>query len=206
MAGEVKPVRLVVANTGPIVAAQLGECLELLPEVLSKVHIPLAEMDEWRETLANANRKLPDAKRPDIPTLLGRWTQRGLLVLHELTPVQDERAMEFTAYIHPEQVASGRPSVDGSAIALARTLIDLGEAQALLADERKIRLCAQRERVAAVGSIWLFTRMYEAGAMDFDRAQQTLQLARDRGQFYSEGLVSEFTHRLEEIRQTRGGL
>jgi len=48
--------------------------------------------------------------------------------------------------------------------------------------------------------------MYEAGAMDFDRAQQTLQLARDRGQFYSEGLVSEFTHRLEEIRQTRGEL
>ena len=206
MARQIKPFRLVVANTGPIVAALLGECLEALPGALSKIHIPLVEFGEWKHALANANRKLPDDKTVDIASLLGQWTQRGTLVLHELTPVQEERAMEFTASIHPEQVASGRPSVDGSAIALARTLIDLGQAQALLADERKIRRCAEQERVGTVGSLWLFTRMYEADAIDFETAAKTVHLAKQRGQFYSDKLVSEFTHTLESIRQSRGGI
>ena len=114
--------------------------------------------------------------------------------------------MEFTAVIHPEQAGSGSPSVDGSAIALARTLIELGEAQALLADERKIRLCAKQERVDTVGSLWLFTRMYEADAIDFETASKTVQLAKERGQYYSNKLVSEFSSTLESIRQSRGGI
>jgi hypothetical protein len=159
----VEPVRLVVANTGPIVAAMLGECLEHLPRILSKIHIPRIELKEWKETLERLNEKLPNDKRLDIQSLIGRWTQQGILMVHELTKAQERRARELTARIHPDYAEQGKLAVDGAAVVLARTLVDLGEAQALLADERALRKCARDEGVETVGSIWLFLRMFEAG-------------------------------------------
>lgn len=100
----------------------------------------------------------------------------------------------FSTDIHLEQVGNDAPSVEGSAIALARTLIDLGEADALLADERKIRACAEEEHVETVGSIWLFSRLYEVDAIDFETAKNTVHLARERGYRYSNRLMSEFSH------------
>lgn len=84
MAGEIRPFGLVVANTGPIVAALLAECMEALPGALSKIHI-----------------------------------------------------------------------VD---------------------------------------------------AIDFETARKAVELAKERGQYYSEKLVAEFSHTLELIRQDRGGI
>lgn len=200
MADEIKSIRLVVANTGPIVAALLGECLETLPLALEKIHIPVAELEEWKQTLAEANQKLPPVKQVEILSLLGGWTQRGILGLHQLTPAQEERAKTMTAKIHPEWKAGERASVDGAAIVLARTLIDLGEAQALLADERKLRACARDEGVETVGSIWLFCRLYEVGGLDFETALNAPHLARARGQHYAGTLISEFSATLTQIR------
>jgi len=198
-----RPIRVVVANTGPIVAAMLGECLEKVPQCLEQIHIPAVELQEWKDTLGWINQKLPADKRVDVPSLLGLWTQQGTLVLHELTSAQEKRAHEVTLRIHPDFVESGKLAVDGAAVVLARTLIDLGRAQALLADERRIRRYAMEEGIEIVGSIWLFRRLFEAGALDLDAAMDAPKLAQSRGQHYSPKLISEFSASLLQINEER---
>jgi len=87
----------------------------------------------------------------------------------------------------------------GAAIVLARTLVDLGQAQALLADERRLRVCAREEGVEVVGSFWLFLRLFEVGALSFDAAKNAPLLARSRGQRYAHLLVSEFSQTLAHL-------
>jgi hypothetical protein len=57
------------------------------------------------------------------------------------------------------------------------------------------------EGVETVGSIWLFQRMFEVGALDVESAMNAPKLAHSRGQYYSPKLISEFSASLRQIHE-----
>ena len=113
-------IRIVVANTAPIVAGWLGEFLEAFPRVFHAIHMPVHELDEWFLSIENIQRRRPAAPRLDIRGRAGRWKHSDFLHTHILTARQEEVAEVFSGRIHPSR--PGEKRVDGEAVALARTL------------------------------------------------------------------------------------
>jgi len=187
---------LVVANTEPIVAARLCDFLHLLPKALEKIHIPEIERDEWIRVLGKHNGKHAGIADLDIPKWINSWEESGFLNVHKLTIPQATRAQSLNRLIHPE--SPDKPAADGSAIILARTLIDTEQAQALLADEPGLRKIAEeKEGIPVIGSLTIFIRLVENGTLQKSQAVEMAIRGKQRGIHYSKKLIQNLETTLD---------
>lgn len=183
---------LVVANTGPIVAARLCNFLYLLPNALEKIHIPEIERDEWIRVLAKHNGKHAGMQDINIPEWIDSWEKAEFLKVHKLTAPQANRAETLNRLIHPE--SPDKPAADGGAIILARTLIDTEQAQALLADEPNLRKIAEdKEGLPVIGSLTILIRLVENKTLEKKQALNMAIQGKQRGVHYSKKLIEHLT-------------
>jgi len=189
---------LVVANTGPIVAARLCGFLELLPKALEKIHIPEIERDEWIRVLSKHNGRHAGIPDLNIPSWIEEWEKSKFLNVHKLSMPQTERAIRLNQHIHPND--PDKPAADGSAIVLARTLIDTEEAQALLADEPGLRKAAQiEEGIPVVGSLTILVMLVQNKILEKNQALEMAVKGKQRGVHYSKKLLKDLTTSLETL-------
>lgn len=192
----VEAIRIVVANTAPVVAGWLGGFLEDFPRVFREVHVPTRELDEWYLSVDNIRRKRPAAPPLDIRELASRWTQSAFLQTHVLTARQAEVALQFSGRIHPERPDEKR--IDGEAVALARTLTEIGAVDALLADEDGMRAVARAEGIPVIGSLWVVGELHRRGFLTTAEALAVPARLMAHGQFVSTRVIETFS------RQIRG--
>ena len=189
-------IRVVVANTAPVVAGWLGGFLEEFPKVFRDVHVLIRELDEWYLSVENLSCKLPTVPPLDIRGLASRWTQSAFLCTHVLTARQEKVALQFSGRIHPER--PGEKRVDGEAVALARTLTETGAVDALLADEDGMRVVARAEGIPVIGSLWVVGELHRRGLLTLAEALAIPARLMAHGQFVSPRVIETFS------RQIRG--
>ena len=196
----VEPIRVVVANTAPIVAGWLGQFLEDFPRVFRSVHVPARELDEWYLSVDAIRRKRPEVPPLDIRGLAARWTRSEFLRAHALTPRQETVALLFSERMHPDR--PGEKRVDGEAVALARSLTETGVVDALLADEDAMRTVARAEGIPVIGSLWVVRELHVRGFLTAEQALAMPARLMAHGQFVSARVTETFAR---QIHQLKGG-